>query len=236
MLGRLRLCMMLGVAIAAPAHAELIGGVEFPQGEASFADSVVQYEPGLDGADPTTPHQGAFNALGRPNYNGVTSCSSQASCTFVSLGDGGRIVLRFDDNRLTGGGDAGFDLWIFEVGPDVENTFVDISMDGTTWHRVGEVGGSTAGVDIDDDGFGPDDQFAFVRLTDNPAEGGQSGATVGADIDAVGAISTLVIPEPQTYALMLAGLGLMGFVARLRTSARRRASPSYGIGAGVRAL
>jgi hypothetical protein len=30
------------------------------------------------------------------------------------------------------------------------------------------------------------------------------------------------IPEPQTYALLLAGLGLLGFAARRRTRAKRR--------------
>ena len=184
---------------------------------ASFADTVASYSPGLGGASPTTPHQGAFNALGAPNYNGVNSCSSQAACTFVSLGDGGAIVLRFDDNRLTGSDNAGPDLWIFEIGPQVEAMFVEISMDGAAWHSVGRVGGSTAGVDIDAYGFGTADQFAFVRLSDDPDADGDSGSTVGAHIDAVGAISAVVvIPEPETYALLLAGLGLLGFAARRR--------------------
>lgn len=203
-------------AAAAPAHAVLIGGVEFPQGMASFADAIASYSPGLAGPSPTAPHQGAFNALGAPNYNGVNLCASQAACTFVSLGDGGAIVVRFVDNRLTGSGGPGLDLWIFEVGPDVEDQFVEISIDGAAWHSVGKVGGSTAGVDIDAYGFGPQHQFAFVRLTDDPNLDGQTGDTVGADIDAVGAISAVLIPEPQTYALLLAGLGFIGFAARRR--------------------
>jgi len=36
------------------------------------------------------------------------------------------------------------------------------------------------------------------------------------DLYADGTISVAVIPEPQTYALLLAGLGLLGFVARRR--------------------
>ncbi|HEU4644895.1 MAG TPA: PEP-CTERM sorting domain-containing protein [Burkholderiales bacterium] len=211
----LKLFALATVAAVTPAQAVLIGGVEFPQGMASFADSVVSYAPGPTA--PTAPHQGAFNALGAPNYNGVNSCASQAACTFVSLGDGGSIVLRFDDNRLTGSGSSAADLWIFEIGPQVEAMFVDISMDGVNWQEVGRVGGSTAGVDIDAYGFGLLHQFAFVRLTDDPDADGQTGITVGADIDALGAISTVaVIPEPQNYALLLAGLGLMGFVARRR--------------------
>jgi hypothetical protein len=211
----LKLFALATVAAVTPAQAVLIGGVEFPQGMASFADSVVSYAPGPTA--PTTPHQGAFNALGAPNYNGVNSCGTQAACTFVSLGDGGSIVLSFDDNRLTGSGSSAADLWIFEIGPQVEDMFVDISMDSVIWHDVGMVGGSTAGVDIDAYGFGPLHRFAYVRLTDDPNADATTGTTVGADIDAVGAISSVaVIPEPQTYALLLAGLGLLGFAARRR--------------------
>ena len=55
----------------------------------------------------------------------------------------------FIDNALTNSGDGGFDLHIFEIGPDVEDTFVEISVDGVVWHAVGKVFGSTAGIDID---------------------------------------------------------------------------------------
>ena len=214
-----RLLAALAFAAAAPlAQAEPIGGVEFPQGMVSFADVVFSYEPTFGGAAPTTAHQGTFNALGAPDYPGGTACASQESCSYVSLGDGGRIVLQFVDNRLTGSGSSALDLWIFEVGPDVEDTFVEISMDGSQWHSVGAVGGSTAGIDIDFFGWGPSHQFGYVRLTDDGAKDGQTGETVGADIDAVGAISTVLtpIPEPETYAMLLAGLALLGFATRPR--------------------
>jgi len=55
--------------------------------------------------------------------------------------------------------------------------------------------------------------------------GGSPNAYFAADVitgqftGAVGAVATPPIPEPETYALMLAGLGLMGWVARRRRSA-----------------
>lgn len=167
-----------------PVMAEEFQGIEFPQGSSSFADEVVSYEPGFSGgAVPTDANYiDPQAALGPPDYGSDVGS--------VSLGSGGRITLRFLNNELTGSNDASPDLHIFEIGPDVEDTFVEISMDGTVWHSVGKVSGSTSSVDIDAYGFTADDTFTYVRLTDDPGEGNTSGDTVGADIDAVGAIST----------------------------------------------
>lgn len=92
---------------------------------------------------PTAPYQNSSQALGVPNY------PEGQDPEYVSLGAGGRIVLRFTDNSLTGSGNNALDLWIFEIGPDVEDTFVDISKDGSTWRGVGKVFGATSGIDID---------------------------------------------------------------------------------------
>ena len=208
------------VALTAPAHAVFIGnsqgGTDFPQGAVSFADAVDSYLVGGGGV--TAPHQGAFNALGVPDYTGINGCASQASCSFVSLGDGGSLVVRFIDNKLTGSGTNAFDLWVFEVGPDIEDTFIEISTDGLAWNPVGKVFGSTAGIDIDAFGFGVADQFGYVRLTDDTNEGGQSGNTAGADIDAVGAISTVVtqVPEPGGLAMFITAMVAGGAQRRRR--------------------
>lgn len=212
---------LLGLA-AGPAAADIIGGVDFPQGVISFADEVISYAPGLEGNSPTTPNQGAFNALGVPDYAGQVNCTVQTDCPYVSLGVGGQLVLKFTDNVLTGSGDSAFDLWIFEVGPDVEDTTVDVSVDGLTWLSVGGVGGSTAGIDIDAFGYGTGSAFRYVRLTDVASEGGTGGTTPGADIDAVGAISTRpasTVPEPGVWALMILGFGGAGAALRRRRPA-----------------
>lgn len=198
-----------------PAHATIIGGIDFPAGVVSFADTVIAYDPDAGGAVPSAANSEPSNALGLPEVPGNTSigaCIGDPNvCPSVSLGDGGFITLQFIDNLLTGSDDDSDDLWIFEIGSDVEDTFVEISKDGTDWFSVGSVFGTTSGVDIDAFGFSSSDLFSYVRLTDDTNEGDQSGTSVGADIDAVGAITTLTVntvSEPSVIALF--SLGLLG--------------------------
>jgi hypothetical protein len=205
------------ISAAPPAHAVLIGGVEFPQGAISFADAVGVYEPGLQGLAPTAPFRLPGSALGAPDFTNAT-CTA-ATCEFVSLGVGGRLSLRFVDNLLTGSDSNAADLWVFEIGEDVEDTTVEVSVDGVNWLSVGSVGGSISGVDLDAFGYGSTSVFSWVRLQDVAAADSTTGITVGADIDAVGAISTIRapgVPEPTTWALMLLGVGALGAQLRLR--------------------
>lgn len=185
--------ILLAAMAAAGIHAEEFGGIEFPQGAISFIDEMMSYEPDYSGG-PVPTHENFTDpseAIGVPDYSGGGSGTGS-----VSLGSGGRIVLRFTDNKLTGSDSPDPDLHIFEVGPDVEDTFVEISTDGTSWHSVGKVFGSTSSIDIDAYGFGSTDEFSYVRLTDDPDEGSNIGGTIGADIDAVGAISTTPAAPP----------------------------------------
>jgi hypothetical protein len=197
---------------AATAQAEVFAGVEFPSGSISFADKVISFNPSFSGgAVATLPgYLDPENAVGTPNW--------PAAGNSVSLGSGGQIVLQFTNNFLTGSNSSALDLHIFEIGPDVEDTWVDISEDGIAWESIGKVFGSIDSIDIDAFGFGADRFFSFVRLTDDPNEGLNSGATVGADIDAVGAISTVInhgVPDAGATALLL-GVSLVGLAGLRR--------------------
>jgi len=168
------------------AYGELFSGVEFPSGSTSFADAVVAYEPSYGGGStPTGKWLDSKQALGTPNYTGGSNGDGA-----VSLGDGGRITLQFTDNALTGSNDNSPDLYIFEVGTSVEDMLVEISKDGINFNAVGKVFGSTSSVDIDSYGFTASDRFYYVRLTDVAAHTGTSDS-IGADIDAVGAITSV---------------------------------------------
>lgn len=170
-----------------------IGGVEFPDGLESFADEVVYYAPGSDvgGA-----HRNPNNALGAPG-GGSTS-----------LGNYGTLIVKFTDNALTTSGDTGKDLWIFEVGSAVEWFNVSISADNLNWINLGNIRGQPTGIDID--AYGAVTQgarYSYVRLRD--VSPNQSNYPYGeADIDAIGAISSVSVFEPGS--LVLFGLGALG--------------------------
>jgi hypothetical protein len=179
--------------VSGVAQATIYEGIDFPAGAASFADAVVAYEPDFGGGPvPALRNQEAQRALGIPRQ--------PPDLIDVSLGNGGRITLQFTDNSLVGSGDRTPDLWVFEVGSNLgawnEPTFVEISTDGIVWHPVGMTLGGIRGIDIDAFGFGPDDHFSFVRLTDDDSDAPGPGGAVGADIDAVGA-STCRIKNPD---------------------------------------
>ena len=187
-MGTARTASSLGLVLLCCACRATPKGDTFEEPTGAYADVVIDYVPVLLGGEPTDPHRDGENAVGPPDYAGVNSCASRESCTFVSTGDGGSITLGFIDHLIVGSGDTEPDLRVYEVGPDIEDTFVEISADNVTWHSVGAVFGSTATIDIDAYGHGSSSTFAYIRLTDDSSQGRQSKDTVGADIDAVEAL------------------------------------------------
>lgn len=105
---------------------------------------------------------------------------------------GGEVVVKFTDNALTTSGDSELDLWIFEVGADIEPTDVFISQDGNAWISVGSTEGGARGINIDaftQNGVVLGEKYSYVKLIDLlPSQ--STSPWEGADIDAVGAISS----------------------------------------------
>lgn len=182
---RVSLCFLLALSmIISSSYVDACEyqGIEFPACELSFADQVVSYEPNPGDVGP--PHNNPTSALGEPDF-----VSGEDA---VALGDEGVLVIRFSDNSLTTSGDNAEDLWIFESGGQIEPTDIFISTDSLNWIYVGATNGATSGIDIDasiGNGVVLGEQYSFVKIVDLLPR--QSVAPYGgADIDAVGAISS----------------------------------------------
>lgn len=177
--------------------------INYPQGALSFADVVLTYDPNaMGGPAPTGSWTNSSAALGLPDF----LCQHPGD---VSLGNGGYIDLGFTNNLLTNGGtpQSPLDLWIYEVGPNIETMHVFVrptaatklllspalDPDGDGWYFTVTIAGQPSGVDLDSAfaGFAAGQLvFDAVRIQDAFNVNGTTGASVGADIDAVGAISS----------------------------------------------
>ncbi len=157
------------------------GFVYLPTGKISFADALVTFTEGEPKTEDKYNGGPADIVLGEANYNIETRKG------FFSLGCGGSITVRFIDNALTD--IEGPDLYIFEVGSEIEKTQLEISEDGVNWLIVGEISGGRAEVDIKDF-VKPGEVFYYVRLTD--LKTGCGGHWPGADIDAIAAIGSVM--------------------------------------------
>ncbi len=200
-LAGLTLIAFVAIFGGSPAQAIPIGGIEFPGGVSSFADLVVSYTPG---PEVSGPYLDSSQALGVPDGTNETN--------FVSLGHQGTLIVQFTDNSLTTSGDATADLHIFEQGNQVEPFNVAISTDLITWIDLGDVSGQPTSIDIDGAaGVMPGTMYSYVRIIDLMPNTSLD-PWGGADIDAVGAISS--VPEPTTGLLLASALGVFGLARR----------------------
>ena len=207
----LTILVLAYIAISAPTVAQQGGAREFqdsargtvmlPQGEKSFADRGVAYPPGIGTINETARDPQAI--LGPPDFSGDVNDGSS-----LSLGCDGSVIIQFSDNALIDV--AGPDLYVFEVGPNVEGINLAISEDGASWIDLGDISGGRAEVELA--GLVPADaSFRFVRLTDDGVECGTR--FTEAVFDAVAAIGS-------TLRFVLDGAVLFGVDStELRTEA-----------------
>jgi OOP family OmpA-OmpF porin len=154
----------------------------FPLGAASFADEVVAFVQGTPAVRDKRWSDPA-RVVGLPDYKGGTA--ERKVQTSLTMGCGGVLTVRFTDNALVDA--AGPDFYVFEIGPAIEPTLIEISPDGQRWIDAGRIGGGLAALDIAKVAE-PGEAYPYVRLTD--ARSACGGGTPGADIDAIGAIGS----------------------------------------------
>lgn len=183
---------IIGGSVLLPinAPAETFNGIVFEDGQLSFADAVVDFSPDLGENPPTIEFQDSTQILGAPDSLGIGAEPINGD-NIVSLGESGSITVQFTDNFLTGSGDSAPDLVVFESG-EIEAVRVEVSSDGTNFIDVGIVSGTANTIDLDQPqfGIGAQSRLSFVRLTDL-GQGSNISSSIGADIDAVGAISSV---------------------------------------------
>ncbi len=157
------------------------GGNEMKAPSDAFATRVVSFTPG----DPWSDYESdkdPNNVLSLPDYT-----EDDEKSNYLCMGAGGVLVLEFDVAIYDG---DGLDIYVFEIGPDVEATEVEVSDDLATWYNVGTAKGRTAGVDLA--GKVPEgDRFRYVRLTDLKER--IHSDCPGADLDAVSGINVKAI-------------------------------------------
>ncbi len=176
-------CVLLSATGLCAEEAEF-GGFRFADAQRDFADRIASFAPG----DPSATDRSFLDpavALGAPDYRNRTGA--------VSLGNGGVLVVAFDDNRIVRSGDDAPDLVIFEVGSDEEASLIAVSADGRSFVDVARIEQGTVGVDIDAAlarAGVTEAEFRYVRITDEAGGNGARGRTAGADIDAVGVPAT----------------------------------------------
>jgi MYXO-CTERM domain-containing protein len=169
------------------ASAQEYGGIQFPGGAASFADAAELRLNDATGVD--VDYRYAEDALGIPDYNEAQDTG------YVSLGNTpdrarqSELIVEFVDNKLVD--DPGDDLVVFEVDPDIEDFEVAISAGGVEWYDLGRIDAASGVIDLEDFAV-PDLQYSFVAIRDYRDGETSFAPRGGPDIDAVGAISTIV--------------------------------------------
>ncbi len=154
--------------------------IYLPLGKISFADKLVDFKVGLPA--PISKYIDSLQCLHEPNYKNYQTPN------FLSLGCGGILTVEFTDNGFMNL--AGDDLYIFEVGPSREAARIEISENGNDWIYAGKIAGGKSAIDLSDQGIDNETVFYFLRITDLKEL--CRSKTAGADIDAIGAINSVM--------------------------------------------
>ena len=139
-------------------------------------------------------------------YDGIFPSLGQAwtdnTAYWFGSGEDRSIVFEFDRVYTVKSFDASID--------NNDSYVVQFSLDGKSWDATVSISPDEGGV-----GWGMD---RFQRSVDpTPARYARVFASYGDDLNSVGELKILAaVPEPEAYAMFLAGIGLIGAIARRR--------------------
>lgn len=154
--------------------------IYLPLGQISFADSVVEHQIGYP--PPLKKYSDTMQSLHEPDYQ------YYEDATFYSLGCKGSLTVAFTNNGFMNL--PGNDLYIFEVGPTREAAKIEISENGQEWLYAGTIAGGKSIIDLNNQDIDDDIVFYYLRITD--LKDLCKSKSAGADIDAVGAINSVI--------------------------------------------
>ena len=194
--------LVASLAVAAPAHA-VVG----------FADTVIEYFD--SGAGPIAGPYGGTLLGGFPVPVSTSvvlgSEADPANPDFLSLPSRSFVTVGFTDEFVIDG--VGDDIFIGEVGDNGERADVFVSFDLVNFVLLGTAADNgVTSFDLASIGF--TDQVRGVRLVGLDTLGGSPGF----DVTFVQALpgSFQGVPEPATWAMMIAGFGMAGAMVRRR--------------------
>jgi hypothetical protein len=191
--------MLAGVA-AAPAQAAI-----------GYADTVLDYFNSGTGSFPG-PYGGTFpGSFPVPVSTSVVLGGPTSPADFLSLPRGSFVTVGFTDETVVDG--VGNDIFISEVGASGERADVFVSRNGINFVFLGTaLDSSTTAFDLASIGWtGAVTAVKIVGL-DN------FGGSPGFDVDFIQVLPGSIgeVPEPASWAMMIAGFGLVGATQRRR--------------------
>lgn len=167
--------------------------------------------------------------FGPVSPNVILGFDTVTSNGYVSLPTGSFITLGFTDEIITNG--PGNDIFISEIGRAEEEADIFVSSNLINFILLGTAKSrpfpsTVESFDLAAIGFGAGDVVRAIRVVGRDT----AGAAPGFDLNAVQITSTSflpgnpgspgAVPEPASWALMIAGFGLVGSAMRRRTKAR----------------
>ena len=193
---------MLAATAAAPAQAAI-----------GFADTVLDYFNSGQGPFPG-PYGGTFpGSFPVPVSTSVVLGGPTDPADFLSLPQGSFVTVGFTDETVIDG--AGNDIFIGEVGASGERADVFVSRNGINFVFLGTaLDSSVTAFDLASIGWtGAVTAVKIVGL-DN------FGGSPGFDVDFIQVLPGSIgeVPEPASWAMLIAGFGLVGAVQRRRVA------------------